>query len=81
MAYKDPMREKEYQKKYHTHYLASKLQKLKDELKALSEKQDIEAYITEYIIINNDCDEFTSTINAITWYNFLINYIKYRLVH
>ena len=79
MAYKDPIREREYQKSYQSQYRLKKLQKLKADLKALSEKQDIEAYITEYIIINNDCDEYTTTINAITWYNFLINYINYKL--
>jgi predicted house-cleaning noncanonical NTP pyrophosphatase (MazG superfamily) len=79
MAYSDKNREKDYQFNYHKNYKPKMLQKLKDELKALSEQQDIEAYMTEYIIINNDIDQCTSTINAITWYKFLINYIKYRL--
>jgi predicted house-cleaning noncanonical NTP pyrophosphatase (MazG superfamily) len=80
MAYSDKNREKDYQFNYHKNYKPKMLQKLKDELKALSEQQDIEAYMTEYILIFSDIDQCTSTALQITWYRFLIKFIQYRLV-
>ena len=79
MAFKDPVREKEYQKTYQLQYRLKKLHNLKADLKALSQEHDIENYINEFILMYSDLDEFTSTINAITWYKFLINYINYKL--
>ncbi len=81
MAFKNPTRETEYQKNYHQKYKPNMLQKLKDELKALSEKQDIGAYIADYISIFSDIEQCTSTVVQITLYKFLIKFIQFSLVH
>ena len=80
MAFKDPVREKEYQKAYQQNYKKKKLIQLKDELKSLAQQHEIENYINDFIIIYNDIDEFTCKDSEISWYRFLLQCIKYQLV-
>ena len=80
MAFKDPVREREYQKVYQQNYKKKLLTQLKDELKYLSQQHDIEIYINDFILIYNDIDELTSTDQQIYWYRFLLKYIRYQLV-
>jgi predicted house-cleaning noncanonical NTP pyrophosphatase (MazG superfamily) len=79
MAFKNPTRETEYQKNYHQKYKPKMLQKLKDELKTLSQQHEIEAYIDDFVFIYEDVDESTSTLVQITWYKYLIKFIRHRL--
>jgi hypothetical protein len=66
MAYLNAQKERDYQLNYHKHYKIKKLQKLMDELITLSQQHEIEAYITDYILIFSDIDQCTSTALQIT---------------
>mgnify|MGYP000352889926 CR=1 FL=1 len=79
MAYSDKNREKDYQKNYHEKYKPKMLQKFKEELKTLSQQHEIETYIDDFVFIYEDVDECTSTLVQITWYQYLLKYIKHRL--
>jgi predicted house-cleaning noncanonical NTP pyrophosphatase (MazG superfamily) len=79
MAYSNKNQEKEYQFNYHKLYKPKMLQKLKDELKTLSQQHEIETYIDDFVFIYEDVDECTSTLVQITWYQYLLKYIKHRL--
>jgi hypothetical protein len=80
MAYLNRNQEKLYQQNYQKLYKLKILQKLKDELKALSQQHEIEAYMNEFITTYNDIEECTSILVQITWYQYLIKFINFRLV-
>ena len=79
MAYLNAEKEREYQFNYHKKYKPRMLQKLKNELKTLSQQHEIELYINEFITTYNDIDECNSTQVQITWYQYLIKFINFRL--
>jgi hypothetical protein len=49
-------------------------------LKTLSQQHDIETYIDDFVFIYEDVDECTSSLVQITWYKYLIKFIRHRLV-